>query len=317
MSRISEEARNCVVFVGYEAGNPSDAAEIVPIGTGFLIYSGEGGYRGVYLVTAAHVARKLGSDPFVVRQNDSAGTARLHHVDQASWFYHSDPGMDVAVMRYEGPDWVSAVTTLPVSEILDPSRAQHWDVGPGDVVYLIGLFYLHTGKRRNLPVVHTGRIALLPSDDKIPIGKDDDSRAIDQVSAYLVEMHALVGASGSPVMIRPTLRHITKDLRDGNESLALVEDRDFLLGVWIAAWPGKPDNIVSGVAGQGAMTWVPVGMGIVIPADRIIEILSRPELTAERQQAMTQDITAGCSDAPADEATAQPSQKGRGHEHGG
>lgn len=71
MSRVSEDARNCVVFLGYETGNPADAAEIVPVGTGFLVYSGEGGYRGVYLVTAAHVARKLGSDPFEVRQNDS------------------------------------------------------------------------------------------------------------------------------------------------------------------------------------------------------------------------------------------------------
>jgi hypothetical protein len=289
MSRVSEDARNCVVFLGYETGNPADAAEIVPVGTGFLVYSGEGGYRGVYLVTAAHVARKLESDPFEVRQNDSGGTARLHHVDHARWFYHSDPAIDVALMRYEGPDWISAVTTLPVSEILDPNRAQHWDVGPGDVVYLIGLFYLHTGKRRNLPVVHTGRIALLPSDDKIPISKDDGSGATDEVSAYLVEMHALAGASGSPVMIRPTLRHTVTDLRDDNDSLALAEGRDFLLGIWVAAWPGKPDNIISGVAGRGAMTWVPVGMGIVVPADRIIDILSMLELFTERRTAMARE----------------------------
>jgi hypothetical protein len=32
-------------------------------------------------------------------------------------------------------------------------------------------------------------------------------------------------------------------------------------------------------------------MGIVIPCDRIIEILQRPDLVAERRQAMKNDIT--------------------------
>src|SRR5690348_13493871 len=90
MSRVSEDARNCVVFLGYDRANPDDPAEIEPEGTGFLFHCGEGGYRGVYIVTAWNVAKNLGSDPFVVRQNDAAGTARLHHVDNAVWYRHPD-----------------------------------------------------------------------------------------------------------------------------------------------------------------------------------------------------------------------------------
>lgn len=292
MSRVSEDARNCVVFLGWDAGNAADPLEIIPEGTGFLIHAGEGGYRGVYLVTAAHVARKLGSDPFVVRQNDQSGAARLHHVDNAVWHYHDDPGVDVAVMRYEGPDWITSAQILPIGEFLDPARAEHWDVGPGDAVYLIGLFYLHVGKRRHLPIVHAGQISLMPSDDKIPVDKGDGSGDTEEVSAYLVELQALAGASGSPVMIRPTLRHVVEDQRDGNPSLALAEGRDFLLGIWVAAWPGKPDKFLSGVTGHGSVTWVPVGIGVVIPCDRIIEILSKWDLMTERRQAMAKDNAA-------------------------
>jgi hypothetical protein len=289
MARISEDARNSVVFLGYTAAGSSDPTAITPAGTGFLIYAGEGGLSGVYLVTAGHVAQKLREDPFVIRLNDQAGFARLDYIDSTVWYYHSDSSVDIAVMRYEPPDWAGSVY-FPVSEFLSPDRVEHWEVGPGDAVYLIGLFYLHFGKHRNLPVVQAGQIALLPSDEKIPVGKGDGSDNIEEVEAYLVEMHALTGASGSPVMIRPTLRHIVKDTRDsGDYSLAVSEGRDYLLGVWTAAWPGNPDKILGDAAGRSPVAWVPVGMGLVISADKIIDILSRGDLIEERRQAMASD----------------------------
>jgi hypothetical protein len=234
-------------------------------------------------VTAWHVAKNLGSDPFVVRQNDAAGTARLHHVDNAVWYRHPDRSVDIALMRYEGPDWVTAAQVFPHSQTLDQARIDHWDVGPGDAAYLVGLFYLRHGKRRNLPIVHAGQIAMMPSDDLIPVPRDDGSGIIDQISAYLVEMHALGGASGSPVFIRPTIRHMVEDLRDQNPSLALSEGRDYLLGVWVAAWPGKSDQASSAIV---VGKWIPIGVGIVLPSDRIIEVLQDSALIAERRAAM-------------------------------
>jgi hypothetical protein len=74
---------------------------------------------------------------------------------------------------------------------MEQGRIDHWAVGPGDAAYLVGLFYLRHGKRRNLPIVHAGQIAMMPSDDPIPVTRDDNSGIIDDVSAYLVEMHAL------------------------------------------------------------------------------------------------------------------------------
>jgi hypothetical protein len=211
-------------------------------------------------------------------------------------------------MRYEGPDWITGAQVMPVSQFMSPDRIEYWDVGPGDATYLVGLFYLRHGKRRNLPIVHAGQIAMMPSDDPIPMAREDGSGVVDDVSAYLVEMHALGGASGSPVFLRPTVRHTVEDLRDGNPSLALSEGRDYLLGVWVAAWPGKSD-LASGAIVAGK--WIPIGMGIVLPVDRIIEILEDQKLVAERRQAMAKDkassapVPTGIGGAPATKAESE------------
>ena len=288
MARITEDARKCSLFLGLSAATKSDPAAINAAGTGFLVYAGEGTWQGVYLVTAAHVARDLGSEPFVIRLNETGGTGRLDEVDGTKWYFHQDDrAVDVAVMRYELPSWADN-TTMPVTEFIDPPRIKGWKVGPGDAAYLVGLFQLHAGKKRNLPVVHTGNIALMPSDEKIPVKNDDGS--INEVEAYLVEMHTLPGASGSPVMIRPTVRFMAKDLDDNQESLALAEARDFLLGVWIAGWPGQPNKTFAAAKGLSESARVPVGMGLVIPAARIVDILGRRDLIEERRAAMTAEL---------------------------
>jgi hypothetical protein len=288
MARITEDARNNIVFLGWDASKADDPAAIDVEGTGFLLYCGEGGHVGVYLVTAAHVARKLASDPFVMRANDESGLARLDHIDSATWYYHPDPTVDAAMMRYEPSEWHGGAA-MQTEGLLTRHKAQAWEIGPGDAVYLIGLFYLHKGRQRNLPVVHAGHIALMP-DEKIPIDDGDE-----EVAAYLVEVQGLKGASGSPVMVRPTLRHYINELNnivggvDVDESLAISEGRDYVLGVWTAAWPGKPDAILGTARGLDQSVSVPVGMGLVVPCYKIIQILDRDDLKTERRQAMAKD----------------------------
>lgn len=46
------------------------------------------------------------------------------------------------------------------------------NIGIGDMCYTIGLFHLLSGKKRNLPIVHTGNIALLPEDEKISVKRE-------------------------------------------------------------------------------------------------------------------------------------------------
>jgi hypothetical protein len=282
--RISEDARKCSVILGHAGACP---AAISPEGTGFLVTVGTSGTAGLYLVTAAHVAKALGSDPFVIRFNDRAGMGRLDHQDCAEWHYHEDASVDVAVMPYVPPDWADC-TVMPVSEFVNDERLRNYDVGPGDAAYLVGLFHLHVGKDRNLVTVHTGHIALMPTDETL---NTDDG---DVSSVYLIEMQTLPGSSGSPVYIRPTIQFMARDNKVDIDSLAHAEGRDYLLGVWIAAWPGKPDKILEEARRLGqTTTWVPVGMGIVVPAKEIIHVLESPNLVEARRSIDEAKFTAG------------------------
>jgi hypothetical protein len=266
------------VILGYDAATPEHPAQINPEGTGFLVYSGEAGENGIYLVTAAHVARSLKSEPFVIRFNskDGDGAGRLAHIDNAKWHYHDDETVDVTVMQYTPPLWADC-SVMPASELVDDARLQHYDIGPGDAAYLVGLFHLHVGKDRNLVTVHTGHIALMPTDEKL----ETDDGAVSNV--YLIEMQTLPGSSGSPVYIRPTIEFMAKDTKVDIDSLAHAEGRDYLLGVWIAAWPGNPDKILAAAKKLHQTTWIPVGMGIVVPASAIKHILESYDLVEARR----------------------------------
>jgi hypothetical protein len=271
--RVSEDARKCSVFLGYPGSHP---AAISPVGTGFLVTVGESGIAGLYLVTAAHVAKSLGTDPFAIRFNGKDGLGQLDHKDDAQWHYHEDASVDVAVMQYVPPDWADC-TVMPVSEFVDDKRLAHYDVGPGDAAYLVGLFHLYVGKDRNLVTVHTGHIALMPTDEKL---ETDDG---DVSNVYLIEMQTLPGSSGSPVYIRPTIEFLAKDKKVGMESLSHAEGRDYLLGVWIGAWPGKPDKTLEEARKLHQDAWIPVGMGMVVPASAIKYILESPKLVEARR----------------------------------
>jgi hypothetical protein len=274
--RVSEDARKCSVFLGWSASTKENPEDITPAGTGFFVYAGDFYDDGVYLVTAAHVARKLKNEPFVIRFNDKLGAGKLEHLDLADWKYPLDKTVDIAIWRYFPPDWADCVA-LPAGEFMNDEKLNHFEVGPGDAVYLVGLFHLHAGKKQNLVTVHSGNISLMPTDEKLPV---DDGDPIDNI--YLIEMQTLLGASGSPVYIRPTYEFRGVDSKYKLDSVFHAEGRDYLLGVWIAAWPGKPDKILAKAKQLQQETWIPVGIGIVVPASALRQLLDRQDIRDER-----------------------------------
>jgi hypothetical protein len=58
-------------------------------------------------------------------------------------------------------------------------------------------------------------------------------------------------------------------------------DALFLLGIWSASWDGWLGEEAIGVR-KGDMR-VPVGMGSVVPAARLLELLDHPDLVARRE----------------------------------
>jgi hypothetical protein len=271
--RVQEDSRRCSVFVGHGTSAENFSAG----GTGFFICIPGAGLSGVYLVTAAHIARELADEPFAVRVNRKSGGAELIHIDGAQWRYHPDTSVDVALLEFDIPDWAD-FAALPTKEFLTQRHIEYFKVGPGDATFVIGLFFLHSGTKRNVPVVHTGKVSLMPTDEKLPVRKGGGSSEIEWVEAYLVEAGALKGASGSQVLVRPAFQFKTETFPESEKALGVADGREYLLGVWSANWEGEASEALATAVKMHQSFQVPVGMGMVVPAYRIQEILLLPEV---------------------------------------
>lgn len=273
--RLADDVRQSVVFIGH-----GSKTEFKSCGTAFLMrHHGTG---AEYLVTARHIAEGLDDDPFSIRINRKDGAVTIRH-DPAlengdgkfSWIAHTDPAVDLAVMPFNidlksaGCDHLFLMSEMAISE--------EWrlreNIGCGQFCYAVGLFARHQGRMRNLPVVHTGHIALMPSADEPVLVKSRDRRELETV-AYLVELSNLSGLSGAPVFVRPDLEIGNITCRDNMLRDALIPQASlFLLGIWQGSWE-EPDE-------SGGR--VPVGMGVVTPAERLIEILESDAAVQARE----------------------------------
>src|SRR5215469_7360941 len=164
--RVSEDSRLCSVFLGF--ADPNDEALLSRIvGTGFFVAHDQ----LPHLVTARHVADSLSGSPFAVRLTAPNGLGRVIEIDKPHWHtHHYDTAADIAVMLIDAPDWTQT-TAMQSTSFINDHLIKYWDIGPGDAAYIVGLFSLHPGQRKNLPIVHAGNIALMPGDELIPVHK--------------------------------------------------------------------------------------------------------------------------------------------------
>jgi hypothetical protein len=177
------------------------------------------------------------------------------------------------------------IAFFPSDGFADRATRQEWGIGVGDFCYAVGLFRLMAGETSNMPIVHTGHIALIPDDDKIPVRDclNLSSAETRHMHGFLVELSNLQGLSGSPVFVRTTINHKDVSLPNGATvtckwPLQMVH----LLGVWQGSWDAPPDEVLA--VEQRRPVRVPVGMGIVVPAERILELLESPDLQAVRDE---------------------------------
>jgi hypothetical protein len=245
--------------------------------------------------------------------NRQDGTSDNIHVDYDNirWYWNqTDPNVDLAItqfdfnLRQHGYDCL----LIPDTMIADKDRLMAESIGIGDICYTIGLFRLLAGKKRNLPVVHTGNIALLPGDELIPVQdwEKPHSRKRRHIEGYLVESQSIQGLSGSPVFVRAVIDLDISALTPGITARLARSDL-YLLGVWQGAWDAPADEVIA--ADRGHDLRVPVGMGIVVPAAKLFEILETPELQelrAEGQSRRDAQVAAKLDAPPADEGLAAP-----------
>jgi hypothetical protein len=250
-------------------------------GTGFLV-----GYRGdgaqlPYLATCRHVARELKSN-FVIRVNTRP--ANISHVGshairvaKAEWIYPYDDTVDLAVTHLMLNNDAYDAVYMVLNDLMPREP-----IVCGDPVSIVGLFRLHFGSQRNLPIVHTGNVALLPNpNEKIP--QNDGGRTIE-VECYLVEAQTLEGLSGSPVFVREVVFLPEGEFKDGAIERPVAFGSVSLLGVYSGAWDGEPGAILAEDRGLSGNLRVPVGMGLVVPVEKLETLLrDNPELKKQRR----------------------------------
>jgi hypothetical protein len=283
--RTSETARWMTVFFG----RLDPTGEIKTMGgTGFLVVHFEDGYGFGYLVTARHVAKQVQPHGDMgIRVNKKGEDAVTFRVKDIYWAYHTDETVDVAVTPTSvvlHPNEFDVVY-YDLADLVRPS-AHPYRVQCGDPICIVGLFHWLSGSGRNTPIVHSGNIALLPDPkENIPI-VDQITGQLQKVEAYLVEAQTFKGLSGAPVFQREMVA--VRDLiypEEHNGGVPIVATGAQLLGVYAGAWEGQPSATLASDRNWGPGTRIPAGMGIVVPGERILEVvMNDPELKKHRAE---------------------------------
>jgi hypothetical protein len=290
--RVPDQLRKTVLFIGVIGDLPEPEWRA----TGYLVavpdairtltdivsphgYTGTVNYPFTFLATARHVAEKLEGKEFTLRVNRHDGTiAIIRGLADTRWWYHPTDRQHVdAALAMFFPDNYGEldIQAIHVAWFADEDTIRRAHIGAGDEVFIAGLFTKITETTKNIPIVRIGNLAMVPG-EKIPF---KDGKLID---AYLVETRSLGGLSGSPVFVRPTVRMGGQGSREGvtdlsgrklskNETVSGL-GRIYFLGSMIGHWD-QP-------TGFSFPEHEAVNMGIspMVPAQKIKEILTQPEL---------------------------------------
>jgi hypothetical protein len=284
---IPENVRDCCCFI-YENIDGKHHMR----GTGFFIgesYVADGDEEGtiyvrktergteslryIYLVTAKHVIDKIKehtpTPSMGVRLNVAKGNTVDVDIPIDAWFYHpTDSSVDAAVAlpitEFTGLD----IRSLPLEIAMNDEIIKKYSIGIGDEVHITGLFHKYYGIKRNLPILRTGNIAMMPK-EKIKVTGFGD------IDAYLIELRSIGGLSGSPVFV-----HL--QYPEGNNIRNLL----FWMGLMHGHWNiDVVETDISDITHKDASEkqQLNVGIGIVVPAYKILEIIKRDEIRKAKE----------------------------------
>jgi hypothetical protein len=271
--RVTDDLLKGTVFVGFE--NPSG---FVPLGTGFLGAIRHKDLQIPCMVTARHVVDLVPKGKeLLVRVNRKSGDCATIPLVRDHGLIHWVAANDIAV--YFIPlDFAIYDYKLHYlnRDVIVNERNNVWNPGIGDEVSIIGLYLSHYGNVKNVPIVRVGNIALMPGE---PVQTD-----VGYVQAYLVETRSIAGLSGSLVLVQPPRIRI-----EGEFIAHLPSPPNLLLGMLIGyhLLGSATDQIpVAQTIENERLDWAPspnmeavnTGIGVVIPIERVLEIIEQPAL---------------------------------------
>lgn len=247
-----------------------------PIGTCFSVgvphpTSTNGGYVS-YLVTAKHVLVNSNGQHrsnLWVRVNRWKGGPEflplLVKDFKPPTYYHSDPTVDVAVVRWSPDEAQFDFPFAPVGMLAERNAVTSGRIAEGDDVFFPGLFANYFGSSNNVPIIRFGRVSILPK-EPIEWGKQ-------RCELYLIESTCFGGNSGSPVFVRHTM--------DRTGSL-VVGATDFFIAGLLIGYFNEFQHLKWVNAAAMPVTANNSGISAIVPAHLIRDILFSPELKKAR-----------------------------------
>ena len=229
-------------------------------------------------VTAKHISDALKDKSVCFAVNKKGGGITHIGGNLGSWWTHpSDATADVAVLPFNMTSDLDIIS-VAMTDFLTPDVIVKKNIGIGDEVFMTGLFTFvpsaYAGVQRNMPIVRHGNIAMLP----------DQAIQTDYgyAEVYLVEARSIGGLSGSPVFALQTIALKVK--ADEGETWVHGVGGMHLLGVMHGHWDIRESEMNKPHYMHDEKRGVNLGIGIVVPAHKIIETINRPELVDWRKE---------------------------------
>jgi hypothetical protein len=268
--RVDEEARRTVVFIGHET-----SGSFLPVGTGFLAGVRYKSTDFVFVVTADHVIDLIPEDTISIRMNRKAGDASAIKISKSTKIPSLDPNADLALFPLPpSHDIYDHSVVLLDREEYRKIVEEIWTPKLGEEIAVVGLYASHYGSVKNIPVVRVGHIAMMPDEPVL-------TQRGCYLRAYLMEVHSIIGLSGSPVYFNvPPTR-----IKEGKPQY--LEGRTaFCMGVMLGYHlvSSAEDQIITprhqggSVTSEYSLEERNTGFAVVVPIEKLFDLVETREM---------------------------------------
>ena len=186
-----------------------------------------------------------------------------------SWTLSADASDDLAVAPIRLANDSLDLVLMPSELLLSKNDVEANQVQEGDSVLFAGLFVQMVGLVHQEPIIREGNIAMMPK-EKMPTTINKTAGDI-----YLVDCHVFGGNSGSPMFID------LAGMRLGKMSIGYNYKILGVVSGYVTETSGFQLQPVASYAGTVEAN---SGVTIVVPAQKIIDLIYSPELTAARDR---------------------------------
>lgn len=278
MPKLDRDILNAAFYLYGKEPKPNGGTKITgPWGTGGVVARRvpDTNRYHFYGITNRHIAHSAGAS--IIQVNTADGKTRRLDYEPHDWQFI--PQQDDLAAIDITDDIKSGDQISFVSEDVFISQAAfaHYELSPGDDVFMVGLFANAHGGHRNVPCVRFGNISMTANENAL-IKQPHGIRR----PSYLTDMRSRGGFSGSPVFVyrnpvmdldrKPgaplPLRHYPKFL-----GLLGIHCSQFWEPIKVSKKPPKPNEQAGDLIREGDTLYVQSAMNVVIPACRISEIL--------------------------------------------